>query len=87
MKGRRLIFAATSGRAGSHYLAQLLGSAEDVYATHESPPYMIGHHLRAVVDRPLAETYDNRRIKAMASRRYSLAFRAKSLMRRPTTCS
>ncbi len=68
LAGRRLIFCASSGRTGTHYLAQLLGTADHVHAVHESPPYMIGHHLQAVLDRPLHTTYDERRIKAVVLR-------------------
>jgi hypothetical protein len=68
LRGRRLIFCASSGRSGTHYLAQLIGSADNVHATHEAPPYMIGHHLRAVLEHPLHETYEQRRIKATVIR-------------------
>ena len=68
LSGRRAIFCASSGRSGTHYLARILGSGEYVYAVHEAAPYMIGHHLRNVIDRPLPNSYSQRRVKVEAIR-------------------
>jgi FkbM family methyltransferase len=62
--GRRAVFCATSGRSGSQYLANLLACGEYVYSVHEAAPFMTGHNLAKVLDRPAAETYADRRIKA-----------------------
>lgn len=66
--GRRSIFCAASGRSGTHYLANLLSAGEYVHAVHEAAPFMTGHHLRSVMERPLHETYSERRVKADAIR-------------------
>ena len=68
LKGKRVIFCASSGRTGTHYLAELLGSCERVHAVDEAPPYMIGHHLNRVMREPPSDSYEHRRIKAAAIR-------------------
>ena len=68
LKGKSLIFCASSGRVGTHYLAELLGSCDRVFAVHEAPPYMIGSHLKRVLREPLSDSYEQRRVKAAALR-------------------
>ncbi len=40
------VFAATTGRAGSHRLAAALAACEGVHATHEAEPAMDGRLMR-----------------------------------------
>lgn len=65
---RRLLFCINSGRSGSEYLAQLLGTARDVYAFHEPEPLMTGRYLRIVLERDPGESLSERSIKARAIR-------------------
>ncbi len=44
--GFEYVFAATTGRAGSHRLTAALGACEGVFATHESEPTMDGRLMR-----------------------------------------
>jgi hypothetical protein len=60
---RRLMFAASPGRSGTKFLAQLLGSAESTLAFHEGKPNMAGEFLRAVAYRPPADSYQDRMLK------------------------
>jgi len=62
------IFCISSGRAGSHYLATLLGTGKSVQSFHEADPKMIGPYLDLVNDRPLAESREARRIKSKSIR-------------------
>lgn len=62
----RYVFSINSGRSGSEYLAQLLGTAEGAIAHHEAEPTMSGPWLRMVGGRGFAETLDLRMTKAEA---------------------
>jgi hypothetical protein len=63
---RRLIFSINSGRAGSKYLAQLLGTARDVKSFHEAEPKMSHQFIGMINARPLMASREERRIKADA---------------------
>jgi len=65
-KGIRFIFCINSGRAGSEYLAVLLGTASNVHSFHEPEPQMIGDCLRSVTRNGLQKTYSDRRVKSKA---------------------
>ena len=60
---RRLVFAASPGRSGTKFLAQVLGSTESTVAFHEGKPNMAGEFLRAVAYRPAADSYQERMVK------------------------
>lgn len=66
LSGRRLIFCINSGRCGSKYLAELLGTAAGVRSFHEAPPAMSGHPLHLVNALPLSASRATRRVKADA---------------------
>lgn len=51
---RRLIFSINSGRAGSKYLARILGTARGVRARHEPRPHMSGRLLTELPAEPTA---------------------------------
>lgn len=63
---RRVIFCINSGRSGSKYLAQLLGTATGVKSFHEAEPKMNAEFIRTINDEPLAASRERRRIKAAA---------------------
>jgi hypothetical protein len=63
LRGRRLIFCINSGRSGSKYLAELLGSARGVRSFHEAPPSMSGTPLRLVNALPFEASREVRRAK------------------------
>ncbi|MDX2479880.1 MAG: hypothetical protein QNK24_06040 [Desulfuromusa sp.] len=63
-KGIRFIFCINSGRAGSEYLATLLGTAPMTYSFHEPEPQMIGDYLLAVARNGLEKTFNDRRTKS-----------------------
>jgi hypothetical protein len=63
---RHLIFSINSGRAGSKYLAQLLGTARDVQSFHEAAPKMSGEFIRMINSEPLAASREKRRVKSEA---------------------
>ena len=65
-KGIKYIFCINSGRAGSEYLAALLGSAPKAYSYHEPEPQMIDKYLNMVAERGLEPTFKARRIKSKA---------------------
>lgn len=65
----RLVFCISSGRAGSHYLAGLLGSARAVHAEHEGRPPMTGIHLQRVMHEPPERSRTDRWEKVEAIRR------------------
>ncbi|NJD56670.1 MAG: hypothetical protein FIA94_09740 [Nitrospirae bacterium] len=67
----RYIFSINSGRAGSGYLAELLGTAERATAFHEAEPTMTGAYLDMINKRPYQETFRLRRIKEHAIRKIS----------------
>jgi hypothetical protein len=63
---RHLIFSINSGRSGSKYLAQLLGTAEGVASFHEAEPKMNAKFVEMINAQPLAASRDKRRIKGDA---------------------
>ena len=63
---RHLIFSINSGRAGSKYLAQLLGTAQDVQSFHEAEPKMSGDFIRLINAEPLAASREKRCVKSEA---------------------
>jgi hypothetical protein len=66
----RLLFCIGSGRSGSNYLARLLKTAEQVTASHEPNPRMIGKYLDLVNKYPYSESFEERRrVKSSAVRR------------------
>jgi hypothetical protein len=67
--GHRLIFCINSGRSGSNYLAEILGSAAEVTSFHEAEPHMNGRYLDMVNRYPYRETFRKRQIKSAAIRK------------------
>jgi hypothetical protein len=65
-KGIRYLFCINSGRAGSEYLATLLGTAPMAYSFHEPEPQMIGEYLHSVARNGWQKTFNDRRIKSQA---------------------
>src|SRR4051794_15459968 len=63
---RKLIFCINSGRSGSKYLAQLLGTARNVKAHHEAEPKMNGEFIDMINTQPLEATREKRRVKVNA---------------------
>lgn len=64
----RLFFCINSGRAGSEYLARLLGTAPGVLSFHEAEPRMIGPYLDMINRAPYTSSFEERRIKSFAIR-------------------
>lgn len=62
----RLLFCINSGRCGSQYLSQILGTAEEVVSYHEQPPPMVGDYLNLINKQDYAETFSKRRYKSHA---------------------
>lgn len=62
----RLLFCISPGRAGSHYLATLLGTAKNVSAYKEAKPVMAYEFVGMVNNLPLQYTFNQRRIKVEA---------------------
>lgn len=65
-KKRKLIFSVSSGRAGSEYLKEVIGSAENVRSFHEPKPSMSGVPLRDVMMAPMENSYNSRKKKTDA---------------------
>jgi hypothetical protein len=65
-RARPIVFCANSGRAGSAFLAQLLGQSPSVMASHEPRPRMTGSYLRMVRERPMKEHLGRRALKVWA---------------------
>ncbi len=63
---RRLLFSINPGRSGSRYLAELLGTAEEVTSFHEAEPLMNGPYLQMINNMPYAGSVNKRRIKCKA---------------------
>ena len=63
---RRLLFCINSGRSGSKYLAELLGTAVEVTSFHEAEPTMTGQYVRMVNEACYPETIGQRRLKSKA---------------------
>jgi hypothetical protein len=66
LASRRLIFSINSGRSGSKYLAELLGTAEHVKSFHEAEPKMSGEYMAMINEQPLEATTAKRRTKSEA---------------------
>jgi len=64
VRDRRLFFSINSGRSGSQYLAELLGTAAKVKAFHEPEPPMHAAMLHLVNKFPLHETFSQRHHKS-----------------------
>ncbi|GJQ24528.1 hypothetical protein BIY37_03870 [Candidatus Brocadia sapporoensis] len=62
----RLLFSINPGRSGSQYLAELLGTAEEVTSFHEAEPPMNGSFLHMINELPYDRTAKKRRIKCNA---------------------
>lgn len=60
----RLIFRINSGRSGSNYLSELLGTAEEVISYHEPSPSMTGDYLRMINKFDYATSFSKRRLKS-----------------------
>jgi hypothetical protein len=60
----RLIFCINSGRSGSNYLSELLGTAEEVISYHEPSPSMTGDYLRMINKFDYATSFSKRRFKS-----------------------
>lgn len=60
----RLIFCINSGRSGSNYLSELLGTAEEVISYHEPSPSMTGDYLRMINKFDYATSFSKRRLKS-----------------------
>ena len=65
-ESHKLIFSINSGRSGSQYLAQLLGSTKETCAFHEAKPDMSGPFLQMVCQNGLDATFTTRNIKVQA---------------------
>jgi hypothetical protein len=63
---RRLIFSINSGRSGSNYLAELLGTARRVKSFHEAEPSMSGDYIDMINSEPLEASREKRRVKSHA---------------------
>jgi len=63
---KRLIFCINSGRSGSNYLADLLGTATEVTSYHEADPPMIGEYLSMVNNASYEKSFQQRSIKSRA---------------------
>jgi hypothetical protein len=63
---RRLIFSINSGRSGSKYLAQLLGTARHMNSFHEAEPHMSAEYIDMINAGPLETTREKRRVKCEA---------------------
>ena len=64
-RDRRVIFCASTGRAGSSYLAHLLSTVENCSAFHEPVPRMNGRILSQVIKYGLEPTYSSRSQKIL----------------------
>lgn len=62
----RLVFAATTARSGTGYLAALLGSVPGIDSVHERPPMLCGPWLHDLAARGHVGTYEDRVVKADA---------------------
>ncbi|MDJ0553311.1 MAG: hypothetical protein QNJ68_02485 [Microcoleaceae cyanobacterium MO_207.B10] len=62
----RVIFCINSGRSGSNYLSELLGTAEEVISYHEPSPSMTGDYLTMINKFDYATSFSQRRFKSSA---------------------
>jgi len=60
----RLIFSINSGRSGSQYLAELLGTAKEVISYHEPQPPMTGDFLSLINNNNYSNSVRIRKIKS-----------------------
>jgi hypothetical protein len=60
----RLVFCINSGRSGSQYLAELLGTAEEVISYHEPQPPMTGDFLSLINNNNYSDSLRVRKIKS-----------------------
>ncbi len=63
---KRLIFSINSGRTGSQYLKEILGTHADILSFHEAQPNMAFGYLKLCKNRGLKETWRHRHIKVAA---------------------
>jgi tetratricopeptide (TPR) repeat protein len=59
----RLIFSINPGRSGSNYLAELLGTAEEVISHHEAEPTITGKYIQAINKNNYEQSFSERWIK------------------------
>ena len=59
----RLIFCINSGRSGSNYLSELLGTAEEVIHYHEPNPKMKGKYLTMINQSDYTKSFAKRKLK------------------------
>ncbi len=59
----RLIFSINPGRSGSNYLAELLGTAEEVISHHEAEPTITGKYIEAINKNNYEQSFSERWIK------------------------
>lgn len=59
----RLIFCINSGRSGSNYLSELLGTAKEVISYHEAHPRMTGDYLKMINQESYAKSFAKRKFK------------------------
>lgn len=57
------IFSINSGRSGSQYLAEILGTADCVSAYQETEPDMSESYLRILEKKGLVNTFETRLVK------------------------
>ncbi|GFE71052.1 hypothetical protein [Chroococcus sp. FPU101] len=62
----QLIFCINSGRAGSNYLAELLGTTEEIISYHEPDPAMNGSYLSLINQYDYNYSFKKRRIKSQS---------------------
>ncbi|NEP78368.1 MAG: hypothetical protein F6K17_01890 [Okeania sp. SIO3C4] len=62
----RLIFCINSGRSGSNYLSELLGTAEEIISYHEPSPSMTGDYLSMINKFDYATSFSKRKFKSSA---------------------
>lgn len=73
-RSRRFFFVASPGRAGSKYLAAVVGAARSMIALHEPPPQMTGDVLRAsLLEGHVGETFSARSADKLAAIHRTLA--------------
>lgn len=79
-RDRRFFFVASPGRAGSKYLAAVLGAARSMIALHEPPPQMTGAVLRAsLLEGRAAQTFPSRAADKLAAIHRTLAGTARDV--------
>ena len=70
----RLIFCINSGRAGSNYLSELLGTAEEVLSYHEANPRMTGDYLTMINREDYSKSFAKRKFKSSEIKNLLLGF-------------